>query len=145
VREAEAWVEREYGARGVAMQPGKTASLSLYHSDTAYLRSIEPRVREEFARRGWPFRVSMTWLYINCDLEFVSKSTGLDRFVKKTGLGRARLAGIGDTPGDLAIAEHVSWFACPANADERLKARADYVSPMSEAAGVLDILEKLPS
>jgi hydroxymethylpyrimidine pyrophosphatase-like HAD family hydrolase len=138
-------VDRELGPRGVVMQPGKVASISLYHRDPAYLRSLEPLVREEFARRDWPLRVSMTWLYINCDLAFVSKSTGLDRLVRTTGLRRERLAGIGDTPGDAAIAEHVEWFACPANADERLKERADYVSPKPEAAGVLDILDHLPS
>jgi hydroxymethylpyrimidine pyrophosphatase-like HAD family hydrolase len=144
VHEAAAWVDGELGARGVVMQPGKVASISLYHRDTAYLRSLEGRVREEFERRGWALRVSMTWLYINCDLEFVSKSTGLGRLVKATGLRRERLAGIGDTPSDAAIAEHVAWFACPANADERLKERADYVSPKPEAAGVLDILDHLP-
>jgi len=144
VHEAAAWVERELGPSGVVMQPGKVASISLYHRDTAYLRTLEPRVREEFERRGWPLRVSMTWLYINCDLAFVSKSTGLDRLVAATGLVRARLAGIGDTPGDAAIADHVGWFACPANAEAGLKGRADYVSPLPEAAGVLDIIEHLP-
>jgi hydroxymethylpyrimidine pyrophosphatase-like HAD family hydrolase len=144
VHEAAAWVEQELGAKGVVMQPGKVASISLYHRDTAFLRTLEPRIREEFERRGWPFRVSMTWLYINCDLAFISKSTGLDRLVAATKLDRSRLAGIGDTPSDLAIAQHVSWFACPGNADERLKARADYVSPKPEAAGVLDILDHLP-
>ena len=117
VHEAAAWVERELGPRGVVMQPGKVASLSLYHRDTALLRTLEGPVRAEFERRGWPLRVSMTWLYINCDLEFVSKSTALDRLVAATGLRRERLAGIGDTAGDVAIAEHVSWFACPANAE----------------------------
>jgi hypothetical protein len=145
VHEAAAWVERELGPNGVVMQPGKVASLSLYHRDTAYLRSLEPRVREEFQRRAWPMRVSMTWLYINCDLTFISKGTALDRFVAVTGLDRSRLAGIGDTQTDAAIAEHVSWFACPANADERLKARANYVSPKPEAAGVLDILDHVPT
>jgi hydroxymethylpyrimidine pyrophosphatase-like HAD family hydrolase len=144
VHEAAAWVEQELGPKGVVMQPGKVASISLYHGDTAFLRTLEPRIREEFERRGWPFRVSMTWLYINCDLAFISKSTGLDRLVAATKLDRSRLAGIGDTPSDLAIAQHVSWFACPGNADERLKARANYVSPKPEAAGVLDILDHLP-
>jgi hydroxymethylpyrimidine pyrophosphatase-like HAD family hydrolase len=145
VREAEAWVSRELGPSGVVMQPGKVASISLYHRDTAYLRTLEPRVRDEFQRRGWPLRVSMTWLYMNCDLTFISKSTALDRFVKHTKLAKDRLAGIGDTPSDLAIAEHVSWFACPANADVKLKPHADYISPKAEAAGVLDILDRLPT
>ncbi|MEX2218545.1 MAG: HAD hydrolase family protein [Phycisphaerales bacterium] len=144
VQDAAAWVETELGPLGVVMQPGKAASLSLWHPDAAYLRSLEGRVREAFGREGWPLRVSMTWFYINCDLEFVSKATGVRRLVEAAGLSRERLAGIGDTPSDEAIAAGVSWFACPANADERLKARADYVSPRREVEGVLDILEHLP-
>lgn len=143
VHEARLWVERDLGPRGVVMQPGKEASISLYHPDTEFLRSLETPVREAFARRGWPLRVSMTWYYINCDLAHVSKATGLERLCAATGLRHDRLAGIGDTLSDMTIREHVAWFACPANADERLKAAADYVSPHAEIEGVLDILGRL--
>ncbi len=143
VEAARAWVRRDLGPRGVVMQPGKVASISLYHADTALLMSMEGRVREAFAREGWPLRVSRTWFYINCDLAHVSKATGLDRFFAATGLTRARVAGIGDTMSDLAIAERVGFFACPANADEQLRARAAYVSAHAETEGVLDILGHL--
>jgi hydroxymethylpyrimidine pyrophosphatase-like HAD family hydrolase len=143
VRAASAWVEKEYGARGVTEQPGKAGSVSLYHPDTAYLRSIAPRITEEFAARGWPFRVSMTWLYINCDLKHISKSTGIDRLVARTGFTRDRLVGIGDTTSDLTIRERVGFFACPANAQDEIKRVADYVSPHPEAAGVVDILARV--
>lgn len=143
VEEARGWVRRELGPRGVTIQPGKAASISLYHPDTPFLRSLEGRVREEFTRRAWPLRVSLTWFYINCDLDFVSKGTALDRLLVGTGLRRGRLAGIGDTPGDAAIAERVAFFACPANADAGLKTRAHYVSPRPEVEGVLDILARL--
>jgi hydroxymethylpyrimidine pyrophosphatase-like HAD family hydrolase len=143
VREASAWAKAELGAKGVTEQPGKAASVSLYHDDTAYLRSLAPGVAEEFARRGWPFRVSMTWLYINCDLKHVSKGTGLDRLMRRLGVGKDRLAGIGDTVGDMPIRERVAFFGCPANAAEGIKRVADYVSPHEEARGVVDILERL--
>lgn len=142
VREAAAWLEAEFGPRGVSQQPGKSASISLYHADTEYLKSIGPRVREEFARRNWPLRVSMTWFYINCDLQHVSKGTGLDRLLARTGVPRERLMGIGDTPSDLPIRERVAFFACPANAHEDIKKVADYVSPFAEARGVVDVLER---
>jgi hydroxymethylpyrimidine pyrophosphatase-like HAD family hydrolase len=143
VAAAREWVESEFGDRGVVLQPGKAASLSLYHPDTDYLSSLAPLLAERFKRGKWPLRVSMTWLYINCDLEHISKGTGIDRLVEVSGLRRERLAGIGDTQGDVAIAERVAFFACPANADPELKERADYVSPFSEVAGVLDILERM--
>lgn len=143
VQAAREWVAAELGPRGVVMQPGKAASISLYHADTAFLRSLEGPVREEFDRRGWALRVSMTWLYINCDLAHVSKGTGLDRLIAAAGVRSDRLAGIGDTMSDLAIRERVAFFACPSNADERLKERADYVSAHAEVEGVLDILEQV--
>jgi hydroxymethylpyrimidine pyrophosphatase-like HAD family hydrolase len=145
VQAAREWVEDELGPRGVVMQPGKAASISLYHPDTAFLRSLEAPVREEFARRGWGLRVSMTWLYINCDLAHVSKATGIDRLLAHTGLERHRLAGIGDTPSDLAIAQRVAFFACPANAAPEIKQRADMVSALEEARGVVDIIRRLPA
>jgi hydroxymethylpyrimidine pyrophosphatase-like HAD family hydrolase len=141
VQSAREWVEAEFGPRGVVLQPGKAASLSLYHPDTAYLRTLPETLAARFERERWPLRVSMTWLYINCDLTHISKGTGVERLTSAAGLERPRLAGIGDTLGDLAIADRVAFFACPANADEALKARADYISPLPEIAGVLDILE----
>jgi len=146
VREAQAWIEATFGRANpsgpVSQQPGKMCSISLYHPDTAYLKSLEPVLVEAFERKGWPFRVSSTWHWINIDLAHVSKATGIERFMAHTGLTRDRLAGIGDTMGDLAIREHVEHFACPANADERLRAHADLVSDGNEIEGVLDILQR---
>lgn len=143
IAEAQRWVETELGPLGVVMQPGKSASISLYHEDTTFLRSLQSRVKDECAIRRWPLRVSMTWLYINCDLKHISKATALVRFMKHTGLVRRRLAGIGDTLSDLAIRECVGWFGCPANADAQLKEHADYVSPKPQTEGTLDILDQL--
>jgi hydroxymethylpyrimidine pyrophosphatase-like HAD family hydrolase len=143
VQEAQQWVQATLGPRGVVMQPGKTASLSLYHPDTAFLRTLERPVRDEFARRGWHFRVSMTWLYINCDLAHISKGTAIDRLMAQTGLNTERLAGIGDTDGDRYIAERVSWFACPGNAGEAIRRRAHFIAESHEIQGVLEILARL--
>ncbi len=143
VHEASTLLRSQYEPKGVVLQPGKTAAVSLYHADTDYLRSIMPVISDEFARRGWPFRVSMTWLYINCDLQHVNKGTAIDRLLARTGIDPARTAGIGDTMGDRFIADRVAWFACPANADAEIKQRADYVSEFEEIDGVLDILQRL--
>ncbi len=145
VAEATAYIRRDLVPRGVVIQPGKTASISLYHDDTPTLLGLRDELKERFAREGWLLRVSNTVRWINCDLEHVSKSTGIDRFMRVTGLSKPALAGIGDSLSDLAIRTHVAWFACPSNADERLKEHADYVSPHAEIAGVLDIVERLMS
>jgi hydroxymethylpyrimidine pyrophosphatase-like HAD family hydrolase len=110
VEQARAWVRRELGPIGVVMQPGKTASISLYHPDTDLLMGLIPRIREAFASENWPLRLSTTWYYINCDLEHVTKATALDRLIARAGLDPARLAGIGDTESDHAIADRVAHF-----------------------------------
>lgn len=143
VREATRWIERELVPRGIFIQPGKAASISLWHPDTNVVMGLKPRLEQVFAKEGWPLRVSSTVQWVNCDLAHVGKHTGIERFFAKTGLTRDRLAGIGDTPTDHAIRERVAFFACPANAAPDLKARADYVSPHHEIAGVLDILDRI--
>lgn len=140
IAEGTRWVRRELGPKGVTIQPGKAASISLYHADTSILRGLMPKIERTFTREGWTLRVSMTWLYINCDLAHVSKSSGVHRLMQLTGLTRERLAGIGDTTSDLAIRENVAWFACPSNAQDELKRHADFVAARPEAEGVLEII-----
>lgn len=134
------WIARELGASGVVMQPGKSASISIYHSDTEYLMSLMPRIAEVCREHNWPIRVSRTVRWINLDLAHVSKATGIDRLIARSGLRQERLAGVGDSLSDLAIAERVAFFACPSNADEKLKPHAHYVSAREEIDGVLDIV-----
>lgn len=148
VRSASRWLEERFGRAeagraGVQQQPGKACSVSLYHPDAEYLKSICPEIESRFEREGWAMRVSMTWYYINCDLRHISKGTGVQRLMRAAGLERARLAGIGDTMSDLAIREHVGYFACPANAAEGLKERADYVARSAEAKGVVEIVREI--
>ncbi|MBL8811757.1 MAG: HAD family phosphatase [Planctomycetaceae bacterium] len=143
VHEARRFLRSQYETRGVIQQPGKTASVALYHPDTGYLKSIRPEIAEAFESRGWPIRVSMTWLYINCDLQHVNKGTAIGRLFAETGIDSGRTAGIGDTMGDRFIAERVAWFACPANAEPEIRKFASYVSPQHEVGGVLDILGQL--
>jgi hydroxymethylpyrimidine pyrophosphatase-like HAD family hydrolase len=143
VNAAMRWVDRELSKDGVVYQPGKTASMSLWHPDTDFLMSLLPRIHEKVKRERWPLRISRTVAWINCDLEFVSKKTGIARLLARCGFMKERLVGVGDTLGDMAIRESVGFFACPANADAELKKSADFVSQHSEVDGVLDILTRI--
>lgn len=146
VREVEEWVTRELGPKGCFLQLGKAASATVFHDDVDWLAAeVVPMLEERIAAKGWPMRVSMTWTCINIDLEHVSKGHAIDRLMRDRGLERARVAGIGDTMGDLLIRERVGWFGCPANADERLKPYADLVAGEPLARGVLALLEALGS
>jgi hydroxymethylpyrimidine pyrophosphatase-like HAD family hydrolase len=143
VRGATAFIEDRLVPNGVVIQPGKTCSISIWHPDTAYLMAQKPVLGKFFESQGWKLRVSNSVEWVNCDLAHVSKAEGITRFTKLTGITSERLAGIGDTMGDMAIRRQVRYFATPANAEEGLKAHADYVSPYRDIEGVLDILERI--
>lgn len=136
-------LEERLAPRGFSQQPGKTCSVTLFHPQRERLVEVQDEVRGLLDDRGWPFRVSMTWDYINCDLRHVSKATGVARLLGATGIASSRVAGIGDTSSDIPLAESTAWFGCPANASDAIKAHADYVSPHEQAAGVVDILRVL--
>ena len=140
----ERWVAEELTSEGFTFQPGKAASVSLYHPDPTRLDALQPRLRAAAAAHGWPFRVSATRNYINCDLEKVSKATGIARCLALTGIDSARCAGIGDTAHDLQIAESVAWFGVPANRHAVLDDAADVVAEAHSIDGVLELLGRLP-
>lgn len=140
VHEAARWVKVHFGPQGVTLQPGKAAAVTLYHPNPEFLRSICPEIRDYFERQDWPFRTTMTWLYINCDLTHVSKGSGIKRLVEATGLKKNQLMAIGDTTSDLVMLDHVAFFACPANASPEVREASHYVAEASEVHGVLEIL-----
>lgn len=144
VRAVEDWVRTDLSEQGCFLQLGKHACLSIFHDDVEFLhRTLRPRIEALVAERAWPFRVSTTWTCINMDLRHVSKGHAIDRVIEQLGLDRARVAGIGDTMGDLAIRDKVAWFGCPANALDELKPHADAVAPSPLARGVVELLAML--
>jgi hydroxymethylpyrimidine pyrophosphatase-like HAD family hydrolase len=143
VHQAAEWVEAELFPQGFSIQPGKSASISLYHHDSALLPKMMPTIEAAFKKHGWPLRVTKTWHYINCDLDHISKATGLDWLIASAGLNPDRLAGFGDTMSDMAIAQRVKFFACPPKHDEGLEAVAHHISPYWQAWAVLDVIERV--
>ena len=144
IRDLERWVESELGPKGCYLQLGKSAAVTIFHDDLSYLeREIVPMLRDLIAGHAWPLRVSMTWTCINCDLAHISKGSAIDLLIERFRLDPARLAGIGDTLGDLAIRERVAWFGCPANAASELKPHADMAATRALAEGVIDLLNAI--
>lgn len=143
VREIEEWAEADLFPKGFSIQPGKTASVSLYHPDPEQLTPVMPSIEQKFKEEGWPLRVSRTWYYVNCDLEHISKASGLDWLIAAAGLNPDRLAGFGDTASDIPIAQRVKLFACPPRHDDVIGKYAHHISPYWQAWAVLDVLERV--
>ena len=131
--------------QGVTLQPGKSASVTLYHPDPEVIHGVIPALEAEFEKREWQFRVSPTLFYINCDLPQINKASGIDQLLARTNIDPKRTAGIGDTTSDLAIADRVETFGCPANAFAEVKEAADFVSQFEQIDGVLDFMQYLES
>src|SRR3569833_2713541 len=81
VHEAEMWIRHEYALAGFTIQPGKAASVSLYHSSRERMLALEPELREVFEQRGWPLRESTTWFYFFCVLLLVFFGLGFVRLL----------------------------------------------------------------
>ena len=143
IANATRWLHTELLPQGVVIQPGKSASISLWHPSTPFLMSLKPTIESRVRSEHWNLRVSNTVAWINLELTHVSKASGIRRLMDMCNLTKPQLAGIGDTMGDMSIRENVAFFACPSNADPKLKPRADYVSTFHEVEGVLDILSRL--
>lgn len=143
VHEAELFSLKTYRNEGLTLQPGKSASVTLYHPDPMVLQRIAPQLQQQFDQNGFEFRVSLTLFYINCDLPQITKASGIDRLLEMTGVDAERTAGIGDTSSDLAIAQRVETFGCPANAIQSVKEAAHFVSEYEQIDGVLDFMQFL--
>lgn len=124
------------------MQFGKEAQLSVYSEQP----QVFPALMEDIAvfnqRQGGPeLLINATHFYINISLAGIDKGNAIRAVAAELGLPSSAFTGIGDTVGDLAIQKNVRFFACPANAQEAVLHRADYVAPHPQIRGVLDILQ----
>ncbi len=129
---------------GTLIQFGKEAHLSVYSTDAAALKeAAEMAGRFVETQALPPLDIRPTHFYLNLSMHGVDKGTALDAILQQFGVPREAIAGVGDTTGDLAIRERCGRFACPANAQEEIRAIADYVAPREATAGFLNILDWL--
>lgn len=124
-------------------QFGKEAQLSVYSERPEIFPAIQQAI-EAFVRENGlpPLEISPSHYYLNISMTGVNKGIALQHLLGQLGATADETAGIGDTEGDLPLRDAVGFFACPANAKPVLQARADYVSPYPDIAGVLDILSR---
>jgi len=126
------------------IQFGKEAQVSVFSKQPDILREMQPRVERFVREHGPELIINCSHYYLNLSLAGVDKGSMLRVLLEELGVERNRVAGIGDTVGDLPLREAVGFFACPANAQAEIKAAADYVSPEPTIAGLLDILALPP-
>ena len=109
--------------------------------DPVELDGLEARMKSHFGDR----------LYISKSLpiflEFaspdVTKAAGLQFLAERVGFSPEETVGFGDGENDLELLDWAGYAVAVENADDELKARADWVIPGPDEEGVAQVLEAL--
>jgi Cof subfamily protein (haloacid dehalogenase superfamily) len=105
------------------------------------LDTLGARMRERFGDRLWIAK-SLPFF-----LEFaaagVSKGSGLDFLSDHLGFSREQTIAFGDGENDLELVEWAGFGIAVGNADDRVKAVADWVCPPAAEEGVAQVIEAL--
>jgi Cof subfamily protein (haloacid dehalogenase superfamily) len=107
--------------------------------DPEVLDDLQQRMLERFAGRLY---ISKSLPYF---LEFaspkVTKAAGLDFLAERLGFSRERTVAFGDGENDIELVDWAGYGVAVENADERVKAVADFICPPVEEEGVAQVLE----
>jgi len=122
------WIERPPTKLVVVDDPGR-------------LDGLRPRLEAQFGGR----------LYIAKSLPYflelasptISKGSGLAFVAEHVGFTAEHTIAFGDGENDLELLDWAGFGIAVANADDRLKARADWICPSAEEEGVARVLEAL--
>jgi Cof subfamily protein (haloacid dehalogenase superfamily) len=109
--------------------------------DPDRLDALRPRLEQRFGER----------LYIAKSLPYflelaspaISKGTGLAFVAEHVGFSAEHTIAFGDGENDLELLDWAGFGIAVENADDRLKARADWICPSAEEEGVAEALEAL--
>ncbi|MEW6232280.1 MAG: HAD family hydrolase [Chloroflexota bacterium] len=124
-------------------QPGKECSLSLYPLPGTTVHDLRLLVEEALSARPTGYQVQGAVSSVDVVPQGMDKGEGVRWLARETGIPLAEMAGLGDSPSDLAFLSLVGFSAAPANAAAEVKARVHYVSPYAHGRGVLDVLRRM--
>jgi hydroxymethylpyrimidine pyrophosphatase-like HAD family hydrolase len=125
------------------LQPGKSASLSLFASAGVSLQELSDqasRLTDEF---GSTFCVETGATCVNILVRGLDKAAGVRWLACETGIPLHGMAGVGDARSDLPFMRLLGWSGAPANAQASVKRAVHYTSPYNNGQGLLDILARL--
>ena len=107
------------------------AGLALARAAGIKVMILTGRESEPVRRRAE--ELHLDWCVQNCK----DKAAYLAAFMKEEGYARQQVAYAGDDWNDLAAMELAGFVSCPADAEEMVRRRADYVSPRKGGEGVV--------
>jgi hydroxymethylpyrimidine pyrophosphatase-like HAD family hydrolase len=125
-------------------QPGKSASLSLFPHRGVPLQNLWRETTRLSRNFGDEFAVELAATCVNVIVRGIDKAEGVRWLSRQTSIPLHEMAGIGDSPSDVAFMQLAAWSVAPANAHETIKQIAHYTSPYEDGLGLVDILARLP-
>ena len=109
--------------------------------DPDELERLGERLKPLFAGRLW---ISKSLPYfLEFAAEGVSKASGLAFLAERLGFSPEQTVAFGDGENDLELLEWAGYAVAVGNADERVKAVADWVCPPVSEEGVASVIEAL--
>ena len=109
--------------------------------DPATLDELKPRLVAQFG--GRLFVAKSLPFFLELASVDVSKGTGMAFLAEHLGFTAAQTVGFGDGENDLELLDWAGYAVAVENADDELKARADWVIPGPDEEGVAQVLEAL--
>jgi hydroxymethylpyrimidine pyrophosphatase-like HAD family hydrolase len=142
VRRARDLIEAAVVQAGIGyFQPGKERAITLLASPGHALAEVGSACEAALAGHGLPVWVEVSVTTVGIWLEGSDKGAGLEWLAAETCIPVSAMAGVGDAEGDLCFLMRTGFSAAPANAEEAVKARVDYVSAHAYGGGLIDIIE----
>ncbi|RME82405.1 MAG: HAD-IIB family hydrolase [Caldilineae bacterium] len=124
----------------VFLQPGKLFSLSIFARDPADKPHLLAWTRAALGPLCSRVELIYAASCLNVMPRGIDKGAGVALLASHTGIRPEEILGVGDADNDLAFLARVGRRGAPANANERVKALVDYVSPYATGQGVRDVL-----
>ncbi len=109
--------------------------------DPATLDELKPRLVAQFG--GRLFVAKSLPFFLELANPDVSKGTGMAFLAEHLGFTAAQTVGFGDGENDLELLDWAGYAVAVENAEDELKARADWVIPGPDEEGVAQVLEAL--
>ena len=124
-------------------QPGKERALTLLAAPGHAPAEVGSACERALQELGLPLVVHVSLATVGIWLKGVDKGTGVEWLAAETGIPLEQMAGVGDTEADMCFLRLCGFSAAPANAEDGVKARVDYVSHLEYGQGLLDIIEHI--
>ena len=121
-------------------QPGKEASLTLYPFPGISVGRLGQAVADALSGHEALFTIQASISCVDLIPAGIDKGVGVRWLSEETGIPLVDMGGIGDSTSDLKFMHLVGHSAAPANATAEVRAFAEYVSPLEDGDGVVDIL-----